>query len=111
MKRRKHNGRNEEFMKWDETQNFKLLDKLNFNAVTQIFTGNNCWEYFSPVFPKPADYQQNWLTSIKTRLIDTGYCRTRVDHSHRLDDIAHDMLKANYGFFIKCMTDFKKRNV
>ena len=108
---RQRNDRSKDFLEWDKTQDFKLLGKLNFNAITQIFTGFKCWKYFSDVFPKPADYQQDWLISIRSKLIDTGYCRTRVGHTHRLDDMSHEMLKGHYGFFIKCMTDFKKRNV
>ena len=106
---RQRNDRSKDFLEWDKTQDFKLLGKLNFNAITQIFTGFKCWKYFSDVFPKPADYQQDWLISIRSRLIDTGYCRTRVSHTHRLDDVSHEMLKGHYGFFIKCMVDFKKK--
>ena len=108
---RKRNDRSKDFLEWDKTQDFKLLGKLNFNAITQIFTGQKCWEYFSDVFPKPEEYQQDWLISIKSKLIDTGYCRTRVNHTHRLDDMTHEMLKGHYGFFIKCMDDHRKRNV
>ena len=106
---RQRNDRSKDFLEWDKTQDFKLLDKLNFNGLTQIFTGVKCWDYFSNVFPKPAEYQQDWSRSIKIKLIDTGYCRTRVNHSHRLDDMAHEMLRANYNFFIKCITDFRNR--
>ena len=98
-------------MKWNKTQDFKLLGKLNFTGLTQIFTGVKCWKYFSLVFPKPTDYQQDWSFSIKSKLIDTGYCRTRIGHTHRLDDMSHEMLKGHYNFFIKCITDFKNKNV
>ena len=66
---RLRNDRSKDFLEWDKTQDFKLLDKLNFTALTQIFTGVKCWDYFSNVFPKPAEYQQDWSTSIKIKLI------------------------------------------
>ncbi|NWK05206.1 hypothetical protein HX833_03835 [Marine Group I thaumarchaeote] len=106
---RLRNDRSKDFSEWDKTQDFKLLGKLNFNAITQIFTDPKCWKYFSDIFPKPAEFQQDWLISIRSKLIDTAYCRTRVNHSHRLDDMSHEMLKGHYGFFIKCMDDFKKK--
>ena len=107
---RDHNNRNNDFLKWDKTQDFRILEFVNFTGLTKIFTGVKCWKYFSSVFPEPVGYNEDpWFNSLKARFTDTGYCRNRVGHNNRLDEMSHDKLHQNFRFFIKCITDFKKK--
>ena len=109
---RDRNSRNSDFWKWDKTQDFRLLSKLNFTALGKIFTGEKCWKHFSSVFPSPEDGNFGMKWSIEQKLIETSYCRNRVGHSIRLNDRMHDMLKAYHDYFMDCLkTFFENRNV
>ena len=109
---RYRNDRNPDFLKWDKTQDFKLLEKLNFTALSKIFTGDNCWKYFSSVFPSPEGENSDMMWSIKPKLRETSYCRNRVGHSIRLNERMHDVLKAYHDYFMDCLkTFFENRNV
>ena len=109
---RKNNDRNKDFLEWDKTQDFKLLDKLNFNGLTQIFTGVKCWKHFSSVFPRPEGENSDMMWSIKPKLRETCFYRNRVDHSIRLKGFHHNLLKAYHDYFMDCLkTFFENRNV